>query len=399
MKNLPSHFQNKESHSALIRYGVPVFIVLTFGLILASHIGSGVSAELVFTDNGTLVDEAVILTVSIFTSVRALWDAKSYALAILVVVTSVSWPYVKLILALFSWLAPIRNPLRREKLIHWLDVLGKWSFVDIFVLLIVSVAFRSTSDQGYGRKISLNFSVFLTYYNIFSNNSSCNDRFTFETVLIEVYIVPKWGFYGFVFGSIMSLLVTHFVLYRHIKVIYDSSFVTNDTQFQNSVENGSSPDSDVENVSRSLLHSRLYYKSNAYVLASLIASFALLLSGACVVMFTFHYSFGSQLLKETFSLTTIGIKLPQVSRYSPKRFGVRWMQIMYFILAIAAPLWNIILLFILYFIPMRKSLQRRLLFLCEITFAWGAAEVFIISAIFSVFQIPKFGTGMWIINI
>lgn len=114
---------------------------------------SGVSAELVFTDNGKLMDEAVILTVSIFTSVRALWNAKSYALSILVVLTSVCWPYVKLILALFSWFAPIRNPLRREKMIHWLDVLGKWSFVDIFVLLIVTVAFRTKTDQGHGRKM------------------------------------------------------------------------------------------------------------------------------------------------------------------------------------------------------------------------------------------------------
>jgi hypothetical protein len=152
MKTIPSHFRNQQAHSAGIRYGLPLFVIATFGLILASHIGSGVSAELVFTDNGKLIDEAVILTVSIFTSISALWNAKSYALSILVVVTSVFWPYLKLILALFSWFAPIWNPERREKLIHWLDVLGKWSFVDIFVLLIVSVAFRTTTDQGSGRK-------------------------------------------------------------------------------------------------------------------------------------------------------------------------------------------------------------------------------------------------------
>jgi len=164
MTTLTSHFRNKQAHSVVVRYGVPIFIIITFGLVLASHIGSGVSAELVFTDNSNIIDEAVILTVSIFTSVKALWNAKSYALAMLVVVTSVFWPYLKLILALFSWFAPIWKPLRREKLIHWLDVLGKWSFVDIFVLLIVSVAFRSTTNQGNGRKIK--FCLFSLKFNL-----------------------------------------------------------------------------------------------------------------------------------------------------------------------------------------------------------------------------------------
>jgi hypothetical protein len=155
MNTLPSHLLNKQAHSAFIRYGVPVFILVTFGLILASHIASGVSAELVFTDNGYLVSEANLLTVSIFSSVKALWNANSIALALLVVITSVCWPYFKLLLALFCWIAPIWNPRRRERLLYWLDVLGKWSFVDIFVLLIVTVAFRSTTDQGQGCKFHL----------------------------------------------------------------------------------------------------------------------------------------------------------------------------------------------------------------------------------------------------
>lgn len=217
-------------------------------------------------------------------------------------------------------------------------------------------------------------------------------------VLIEVFVVPKWGFYGFVFASIMSLLVTHFILYRHRLVIYDRRLhaeeTLNHSQGQDCVENGTSNNDDNDDdIPNSLFPRRSHIKSKLVALASLLTSFALLLSGACVLMFTFAYSIGSKKSQEEFSLVMVGIKVPQVSRYSPKRFGVRWMQIMYFILSIAAPLWNLILLFILFFVPMRKRIQIRFLYLCEVTFAWGAAEVFIISAIFSVFQIPKFGTG------
>jgi len=218
------------------------------------------------------------------------------------------------------------------------------------------------------------------------------------TVKVEVYIVAKWGFYGFVFASIMSLVVTHFILYCHRMVIYSRSNnieeAVNENGEQESIENGTLHNGDNGKVAiANLFPRRSHYGEKLFSLTSLVASFALLLSGACVLMFTFRYSIGSKKFQENFSLATIGIKVPQVSRYNPKRFGVRWMQLLYFILAIAAPLWNLILLFVLFFIPMQKRIQRHLLFLCEVTFAWGAAEVFIISAIFSVFQIPKFGTG------
>eukprot|EP00957_Ditylum_brightwellii_P058658 4448671-Ditylum_brightwellii.AAC.1 len=36
----------------------------------------------------------------------------------------------------------------------------------------------------------------------------------------DIYVVPKWGFFGFVFASICSLVVTHTILYRHRQVLY-----------------------------------------------------------------------------------------------------------------------------------------------------------------------------------
>jgi uncharacterized paraquat-inducible protein A len=124
-------------------------------LLLASDIGSGVTAEyILIKPDGSIFQQRTLLTVSIFNSVKKLWEADSYALAILIAVTSIVWPYIKLILSLVSWVVPFKNIRRREHLLEVIDALGKWSFVDIFVLLIIMVAFRQTIAVGFGGKLT-----------------------------------------------------------------------------------------------------------------------------------------------------------------------------------------------------------------------------------------------------
>lgn len=153
---LPAHIFNTDAHPWWVRYGIPLFLTCIFGLLLASDLGSGVSAEIRLLVDGVVEQHSTILTVSIFSSVAKLWDTESYPLAILIVITSICWPYVKLATSMLAWVVPpvsrprggIRGPRRRERLVEWLDALGKWSFVDIFVLIIMMVAFRTTVPIG-----------------------------------------------------------------------------------------------------------------------------------------------------------------------------------------------------------------------------------------------------------
>ena len=151
-----SHFRNTEEHSVWCRYGIPLYLVATLGLLLASHIGSGVAAEyILIQSDGSVFEQEALLQASIFTSVKSLWSTGSYALAILIVFTSIMWPYVKLLLSLFAWMVPFRNGRRRERLIEFIDALGKWSFVDIFVFLIIMVSFRATIQLNAGGEQAL----------------------------------------------------------------------------------------------------------------------------------------------------------------------------------------------------------------------------------------------------
>ena len=130
--HVPSHFRNPDIPRYL-RYGVPVFFALTFALLLASDLGSGVAAYRQLTNplDPSQNSVALILQASVFTSVAKLWGTGSYALTILIVIASISWPFVKILLSLYAWMIPFHTaPRRRERLLEVIDALGKWSFVD-----------------------------------------------------------------------------------------------------------------------------------------------------------------------------------------------------------------------------------------------------------------------------
>merc|ERR1719253_604632 len=73
-----------------------------------------------------------------------MWNAKVYPLAFLIIAFSGIWPYAKLLMMLVCWFAPTKylSPLRRHKLLDFLDAYGKWSLVDTFVLVLFMVAFK-----------------------------------------------------------------------------------------------------------------------------------------------------------------------------------------------------------------------------------------------------------------
>jgi Paraquat-inducible protein A len=142
-----------EAIPVLWRYGIPLYLLATLSLLFVSHVGSGVSAKFILNKpDGSIFQEHTLLKVSIFTSVKKLWNTGSFPLAIWIALTSISWPYLKLALGMFAWVVPSRNHRQREQLLEVADVLGKWSFVDIFVLLIIMVAFRSSISLGFGGK-------------------------------------------------------------------------------------------------------------------------------------------------------------------------------------------------------------------------------------------------------
>jgi len=85
---------------------------------------------------------------------------------------------------------------RRDKLLRFLDVIGKWSLIDTFFMLIMVVAFRFVRDNDAGGvPISFNTAVH-----------------------------PLFPFYCFVLATMLSLILTHIMIYEHRRTIEDENF-------------------------------------------------------------------------------------------------------------------------------------------------------------------------------
>ena len=140
----------------------------------------------------TYTDPKSIFDFGLANTVQDMWDAEVYLLATLIAFFSGAWPYIKLFTMFLCWMLPPNMlPLKwRHRILVWLDILGKWSLIDAFVLVLLMVAFYFTLE-------------------------------IVPSLIIYVTVQPVFGFNGFLIATMMSLISGHIVLYYHRVVVAD----------------------------------------------------------------------------------------------------------------------------------------------------------------------------------
>jgi len=78
-------------------------------------------------------------------SVELMWEHKLYFVAGLILGFSIIFPFVKLISLFAAWFLPWKSS-SREKFLHIIELLGKWSYMDIFVVVLLLAL---TSNQSF----------------------------------------------------------------------------------------------------------------------------------------------------------------------------------------------------------------------------------------------------------
>lgn len=121
-------------------------------------------------------------------------------MAILIIFFSGLWPYTKQFTVLFLWFAGpnITSVSRRESILLWLDTLGKWSFVDIFVLVVSVASFRVQIESPSEVAFLPN-----NFYDL------------------QLLVVPCWGLYSNMIAQLVSQINSHVMIHYHRKMIYD----------------------------------------------------------------------------------------------------------------------------------------------------------------------------------
>ena len=111
------------------RYEVPFFI-----LVSSIFLWFGLSLPLVHVEKMVFWKSSYSVT----TGVLSLWEQGEYFLATILFFFSFVFPILKLLSLALIWGVGLTKK-QREKLLHWLGILGKWSMLDVFVVAILIV--------------------------------------------------------------------------------------------------------------------------------------------------------------------------------------------------------------------------------------------------------------------
>eukprot|EP01041_Mallomonas_annulata_P024685 gene24685-45516_t len=292
-----------------------------------------------------------------------MWQAGVYPLAILIAFFSGAWPYIKLTGMLLACTLPVRywSMERRESILVWLDCLGKWSLVDVFVLVLLMSAFHMKVP------VSDNLDIF-------------------------VHVEPDIGFYTFLTATISSLCLSHVVLalVRHGQTVPDlmnKTFVLK-------------PESVLKNRFRSVRSGNtllaMVYRMGFYVVSALLLLMPVLL-GLAVSLHTFRFQFsglvgwllGPDRDSQSYSLWTVGVSLPESSGH-PEQAGVWVIEVAFLLFGAIMPLLSCVTLLVLWFVPLSLVAQKRVLTAAEVANDWSALDVFVVSITASLMQIERF---------
>ncbi|MGO9528223.1 MAG: paraquat-inducible protein A [Verrucomicrobiia bacterium] len=111
------------------RIEVPLLILASFVLLLIA-----LSLPLLTVEKMVLWKNEY----SVIAGVHGLWEQGQYALAIILFFFSIVFPLFKLAMLGFIWFIRLAER-KRQAVLHWLGILGKWSMLDVFVVAILIV--------------------------------------------------------------------------------------------------------------------------------------------------------------------------------------------------------------------------------------------------------------------
>jgi paraquat-inducible protein A len=125
-----------ERHSLLERHpnkiALPIALAACFILLIA-----GLSLPLMDAHTGILWKHWK-KSYSAWAGVVALWQQNELLLGAVLFFFSIVFPILKLIAVSVVWFVRLADE-ERSKVLHWLEVLGKWSMLDVFIVSILIV--------------------------------------------------------------------------------------------------------------------------------------------------------------------------------------------------------------------------------------------------------------------
>ena len=346
------------------RIFIPLAILFTIALFISSNSGTGASVFVVF-HVGRRIQVPSLFDFGLINSVHDMWEAGSWILSLLVAVFSGFWPYMKLVLMLISFVLPasILSQNARKKILIVLDVSGKWSILDSYVMIMMLVAFHFHVDIPVTEQSQAE-----------------------SGAIVDVFVYAAYGFVTLIVGTLISLILSHII-----------------THLQRSLE--AHPDQNkgekAENYKPIMSFAKIKCGCDIpfriFISFLLFLTLALVIAGAVTECFSFYFhglaGYALDLLKiaphREFSIINLGTSVRDAYE-NPNDSTIIFTQTVYFLTVLVMPLSFLTVVIILWFIPMPRKAQQILYDIAEILNAWSCMDVFVVCIFASIAEISQF---------
>ena len=320
---------------------------------------------------------------SVVQSTIEMWQAGAYPLAILIAIFSGVWPYTKQCLSMYIWFSPtkILSCKRRGRILVWLDVLGKWSMVDVFVLVLTLASFalsiESPSHLSFLPKGLYSF---------------------------RMLVVPKWGLYANMLAQFVAQISSHVIIHFHRKSV-------NKADVDQRVEMGLDIPTDVtlsEKLCEHCFHLDRHHKRavvkkgfTRFLITSFLLFALLVLLGCAFPSFSKEtlgivglvIESGNPNWEEAstyYSVFGLARSITEQGRFLgtlPDRVGLGTLASLLIVTVLLVPLVQAACLLVMWFVPLTKRRRAGSRVMNEILGAWQYTEVYVLSIFITSWQL------------
>ena len=378
----------------IIRYGMPILILGNIAFFISGHLNRGAIVNIVVNIAGETIRVDKFFEFSVAKSTIDIWNAGGKELAILILIFSGIWPYTKQLITLVLWFAPtsIVPVSRRGSILIWLDYMGKWSMVDIFVLIICLTAFRV------------------------SVNSPSNLAFLPEGFYsLDLLVVPLWGLYANLIAQLMSQISSHFIIHYHRKIAKRAR----DSYLMNCSDHSLKAKEDADKKVLLRTHrfgrphrgeeEKLIVRSwlNTTLVTVVVACCAFIIVGCALPSFAIEV-FGmlgvavevgqemqdAELYHSVFTVIKLLFDEAKFLDAAKDYIGLGSFSIIFFFTVLIVPIAQVVVLMWHWFVPMTMKQRMKMSVLVEILQAWQYAEVYIIAIFVASWQLGPISSFM-----
>ena len=333
-----------------IRWLVLIVIILNISLYLFSNINNGASL-LIKLSLGEFYNKTTdsLLTFSLFGSTKDIWESKLYIISIIIFLVSGVWPYIKLITILLCIIFQFGN---NRKFLEILDVLNKWSLLDVFLMIIMMCLFNIDIKVG--------------------------------SIYIKIFMNPEIGIHLFLIATIISPILCQIILFYHNKNIRLISYEVNNKSF-------------LEKFSSVKNKTYLTKLGVIILILSYVLTMILMIMSLFLDLFSFklkgYFAIALDLLNSSiykkYSVETLLYELPNCVSYD-NNLSIRWIQLYSIITIVLFPILSMIILFLILFYPLKNNYQTKLIKTVEYMRTFSVVEVFILAIIIGVLFLSDF---------